>query len=1134
MTGGSQSQFLDATTSMSTSASRWKWRVKAESSAAPSHKLGRVLHRSATTRFASINVDTLLQSGRAACIVKEMKRYRIAVAGLQEIRWSGCGELCVDGYKFFFSGRTDNKGTEGVAVCVRSDLVDTVVSYSAISSRIIKVRLAISSKEFLTILSCYAPTDVAEDIDKDEFYSQLHLVLDKVPAHDVLLILGDFNARVGRDRQTCPQVIGAFGIGSITDNGERLLATCSSYELSIMGTWFAHPDIHRHTWTSPDQLHKAQIDHVLVRQHLRRDILDVRSYRGADVSVQAGGHFLLMATMRRRFRSTHTPKRACRLDLKKLSNPVVSEAFQSAVSAKWKPVSTHLWTSVDDEWSMFRDAIKSSATKTIGFTSIKRQAPWIADKTLCLVQKKRDVRLAFLACHESSSAKDSLRSAYSNLCKEVRKACRRDREVWWASKATELEAAMVDGRMRDSFGVLSTLRSKPGRTGSSLRDKTGETLDTPEAIMARWTQHFQEVLKANDDVDLDCSGFWHSSVVVEEVLSERQLELVTSPSYEEVKSAVMSMASRKAAGEDGIVAELLQFPVCISWLERLFRVVWQHRSVPQAWQDAICVPLYKGKGRPDECDNYRGIMLLSVPGKVYARILLRRLAVFAENALSESQNGFRKGRSCTDAIFTLRRLVELTLEQQQQLYLAFVDFTKAYDSVRRERLWEILHDVGLPHEFIVRIAAFHLHTSVRVRLADLFGPEFRTRLGLRQGCVLAPVLFNLYLDHVVRMADKPGGVTMDIVDRRALLLPNSSRCKATGRITVHDTRFADDMTLLATSRDLLQSSLSALFTTGVDQNLLISAKKTKAMSVGAKLDDVVQVGTTSLESVEKFVYLGSEICADGTCHSEVKRRIGMALSAFLSLKLSLWKRREISLKTKLRMLDAFVMSRLLYAAETWTVSATDLARLEAFHVFCLRRILRISWMDKVTNEEVRHWSNQSTLESRLRWKRMKWLGHVERMAWVRLPKMVLWGRLVSGARKPGGQKLRWLDVCTADLKHIKADQSWRDLCQDREEWRKLFLSSPFITPREEARRWRKQQSTAGDTGAISSASAHAVSVPKICSNVREVSLVDVTRRTRRRAADRDELGVVCDICGRHFSREGDKKRHHCVTTRPKH
>jgi hypothetical protein len=597
------------------------------------------------------------------------------------------------------------------------------------------------------------------------------------------------------------------------------------------------------------------------------------------------------------------------------------------------------------------------------------------------------------------------------------------------------------------------------------------------------------------------------------------------------------MASHKAAGEDGIVAELLRYPICITWLTRLIQGIWSSRALPKAWQDAICVPLYKGRGRADDCDNFRGIMLLSVPGKVYARVLLNRIATFAESVLSESQNGFRKGRSCVDAIFSLRRLSELSVEYQQQLHVAFVDFTKAYDSVVRERLWSVLYGMGLPHSFIIRLASFHDHTTVKVRVASLLSSDFRTRLGLRQGCVLAPVLFNLYLDCVVRSAALSGGISVDIVDRPSLSLPHAHSVAATFSHKLTDTRFADDMTIIATTNAALQHDMSCLSKTGMDYNLVVSTKKTKYMVIndGGNATSSISLGASIIEKVAKFVYLGSEIADNGSVSYEVRRRIALALSAFSTLLPCLWKRREIGLKTKIQMFNALVVNRLLYAAETWTLSAADLSRLEALHTYCLRRILRLPWMKRVTNVDVRLQCKQPTLESVLRFRRLRWLGQIDRMDWCRFPKMLLWGRL-KGGRRSGGQHLRWNILCLRDLKALRLEPRWRALCQDKNIWRRLCCNPVSSTARERMRAARKDavqsdansDSDSSNSSSDSSLSTQPMPVVVVPSAAPTTTLQAVTRRQRITLADRVGMSFDCDVCERTFRRPGDRKRHKCV------
>ena len=117
---------------------------------------------------------------------------------------------------------------------------------------------------------------------------------------------------------------------------------------------------------------------------------------------------------------------------------------------------------------------------------------------------------------------------------------------------------------------------------------------------------------------------------------------------------------------------------------------------PSDWKGSLFTFLYKGKGDRMDPDNYRGISLLSVCAKVYTQILLQRLRPILDPSLAESQCGFRKGRGCPDLHFSLRRLTELAHAHRAPLWVAFVDFRKAFDSVNREALWAILASRGVP------------------------------------------------------------------------------------------------------------------------------------------------------------------------------------------------------------------------------------------------------------------------------------------------------------------------------------------------------------------------------------------------------------------------------------------------------
>ena len=447
-------------------------------------------------------------------------------------------------------------------------------------------------------------------------------------------------------------------------------------------------------------------------------------------------------------------------------------------------------------------------------------------------------------------------------------------------------------------------------------------------------------------------------------------------------------------------------------------------------------------------------------------------------------------------------------------------------------------DYGIPHEFVHPVMALHCGTSVKVRLGTIFGKDFQTQLGLRQGCVLAPVLFNLYLDHILKKVDATGcrdGIAVEVVDRQKLVQSNSFRLSATSVVIVRDTQFADDVALVGSNQQSIQTSVSGLYRSGAQNGLNISIKKTKAMTVGA-VPCPIKIADSILDNVDRFTYLGSEVDSEGGVTREVTRRIGMALAGFNLLMRPLWKRREITIATKMRMFRAFVLSRLLYGGETWAPSAVDLSRLEACQTYCLRRMLRLSWMDKVKNDEVRRRCLQQTLEAILRQKRLRWLGHVQRMNWQRLPKVVLWGRLQEGSRSAGGQKKRWVDVCTQDLKSLGILNDWKTLCLDRHAWATKIKAEATVTRRESMRYQREQEredsECESETGTCASVAAVAYSSVAFDTNA-TVPISVRASGVRATVEARSSMSVVCEACHRRFARESDKKRHKCVTSRPK-
>ena len=200
---------------------------------------------------------TLYQAGKLQQVLREMTNYKVDILCVSEARWTDSGRrILASGHTIFYSGRTDNLHRGGVAVIVTRKVENTLLEWKPVNDRLMKVRFN-SKFAKLTIIACYAPTEE----EKDEFYEQLEEEIRTTPRHDVLMVMGDLNARVGEDNTGKERAMGTQGFGCANNNGERLSDLCVESRLVIGGTLFMHRDIHKTTWRSPDQRTVSQIDH---------------------------------------------------------------------------------------------------------------------------------------------------------------------------------------------------------------------------------------------------------------------------------------------------------------------------------------------------------------------------------------------------------------------------------------------------------------------------------------------------------------------------------------------------------------------------------------------------------------------------------------------------------------------------------------------------------------------------------------------------------------------------------------------------------------------------------------------------------------------------------------------------------
>ena len=217
------------------------------------------------------------------------------------------------------------------------------------------------------------------------------------------------------------------------------------------------------------------------------------------------------------------------------------------------------------------------------------------------------------------------------------------------------------------------------------------------------------------------------------------------------------------------------------------QVAWKLGKTPRDWQTGVIIPIFK-KGDRKQCTNYRGISLLSLPQKVYAKCLERKCREIVESKLEDGQCGCRPGRSTTDQIFTLKQIFEKSWEYGKDLFECFVDLEKAYDRVPRDKLWKVLQEYGVDGQLLRAIKSFYCRPEVCVRVNGKQSKPFHVGVGLRQGCVLSPLLFIVYMNWIDKYSQ-------------------ADECATIGNCKISRLLFADDLVLLSSTESGLQRAL---------------------------------------------------------------------------------------------------------------------------------------------------------------------------------------------------------------------------------------------------------------------------------------------------------------------------------------
>lgn len=955
--------------------------------------------------LATWNVRSLYKPGALANLINELENARVKIAAIQEMRWKGTDVWKYKNFTLYYSGNETH--TLGVGFAVRRHFKNAVIGFTALNERLCSIR--VKGQCFnVTLICAHAPTEEADEDSKETFYAQLERLYDMAPHYDIKIILGDLNAKIGKEEDLTP-TIGKHSLHEESnDNGLKLVSFAASKGMVISSTYFQHKRIHKTTWKSPDGVTENQIDHVLIDHRHKSDILDTRTYRGADVD---SDHYLVRATYKQRIstKKQRTGKTKPRFDSERLLREAeVAKRYSEKVTAHLQSEMPN--TDVEREWSNIKDAVIAAAEMAVGEREPNTREEWFDGDCKKALEDRNRARKAQLQRKTRAAAAE-----YAEKRKVATKLCRRKKREWEKQKLEKIMQLAEDRESRAMYARIKGERNGFQPRAVAVSAKDGSLIGEESAILDRWAEHFEELLNVEGG-DQEDEPLWTADPTG--VAPEEE------PTISEVQDALNGMKNHKAAGEDGICVELLKKggEELVNRIWNMVRQIWNKEEMPDEWRRALVCPIHK-KGDKMNCTNYRGISLLNVTYKVFSRVLARRLNHLAESVVGDYQCGFRGNRSTIDQIHTIRIILEKCYEYNVDVHQLFVDFKQAYDSVKRKRLCEVLQELGVPQK-IARLVWMTLKGSKnKVKVQNSTSHTFRVTRGLRQGDPISTVLFNFVLEHVIRnITTNPGGT-----------LFNRS---------VFWTAYADDINITARNKRALKEAFAEMEEAAREVGLVVNEGKTKYMVMEKRGERVIQqpliCGSHSFEGVAAFKYLGTTITETNDRGNEIKQRIQAGNRSYYSLR-KILSSKAISRKLKKLVYRTIIRPVVLYASETWVPTRREETLLNTWERRVLRKIYgpiceNGQWRIR-TNKEVYELYDEPTIVAEYKRSRLRWAGHLQRMADGRAAKKV-WTQKPEGRRSLGRPRLRWEDGVQDDLRQLGV-RGWRRRAQDRTAWREI-------------------------------------------------------------------------------------------------
>lgn len=712
-----------------------------------------------------------------------------------------------------------HKGTAGyygVGFLVKSKHKNKILEFIGVSNRLAILRMKIpGNRKELTIIQVYAPTQQASKDEIETFYNNLTDEVKKY-SHNNLVVMGDFNAQVGPRQEGEESIMGNFGHGKRSINGHKLIGFLHENNLILMNSMFKKKEKNKWTWISPDGRTKNEIDFILSNN----------AKQFSDTSVIQNLNFNTNHRMVRSSMNYYPPKNS-----RKSFNNKATKNLSELGPINFKLL-TEIVKSTRPLAEKYRE-VEKNLTQVSNMDRNKTKTHKLSETTIKLMEERK-------AIISEKNSKNRMR--ITNLSKRIRENIRNDRKQ---RRLRTIEEHII--KTGGTKKALKELREK-GKEWIPKLKKAQTNLTNRTGIQKVATEYYQ-ALYCNESSNSEQENIQ----LLDGLFPTHESDAVPPILVDEVKKAMNSQKLDKSPGPDKIPNTLMRGTVeeLSQILTVVFNEILRTGTIPNQWGESDIILIHK-KGAKDNIGNYRPISLMSNIYKVFAKVKLDRISKTLDECQPIEQAGFRKDFSTIDHIHTVKQVMQKYKEFRKPLFIAFIDYSKAFDSLNHTCIWTSLKQQGVHEVYVEIIRRIYTISKSRIRLEST-GKTFPIQRGVRQGDPLSPKLFSAVLEQIFRKLEwEHFGLNIN-------------------GIRLNHLRFADDIVLFEENPKELECMLTDLAKQSKAVGLALNSDKTKLMT-NSRIQEITVNGYI-LDYVEEYVYLGQIISFKDQMDKEIEKRI---------------------------------------------------------------------------------------------------------------------------------------------------------------------------------------------------------------------------------------------------------------------